>query len=994
MRILIASAVLIWCCPCAFALDTALDVSQYVHITWRVGEGFTKGSIHALAQTPDGYLWLGTELGLVRFDGVRAVPWQFPANQHLPSNNVLSLLAGRDGSLWIGTDKGLGRWKDGQLGLYAALAGSYVSRLLEDREGTIWMARFLTRYSVCSLQQARLTCPGEDGGRGADIYGLFQDRSGTLWTGTANGVWRWTSGSPSSYQPLGQQQANGIRAFGEDTDGSLLISYAGGLRRFVDGRAVLAYPFPSSIDAGDVRFLFRDRDRGLWAGTSSRGLLHIHDGVTDVYSKTDGLTSDDVSAVVEDREGTVWVATADGLDGFRESAVVSYSVKQGLSNDRVTSVLASGDGSVWVGTFDGLNRLRNGRVTAYRDGFRGSIESLFEDSARRMWVSTATDVGRLTDDGLVPVKGLPGGTMRAIVEDSHRSLWFAKPEVGLFRLVAGGFAVETIPRSAWRRPDFVSAMAADPAEDAVWLGFYGGGIARVADGHVAATYGGDTGLAKDRVSSLYFDSAGALWIATDGGLSWMRDGRIATLTSANGLPCDAVGWVTEDATHALWLGMPCGVARILRSDADAWVAGTQHARDDMPSVHPTLFDQSDGARILVAASYYTAPVARSSDGRLWFASHDGISVVDPGRLPVNKLPPPVTIEQVTADRRVYGAASGTGEPLRLPPLVRDLQIDYTALSLVAPGRNRFRYRLEGYDRDWQDVGNRRQAFYTNLPPRDYRFRVIASNNSGVWNDTGAVLDFSVAPAYYQTTWFLALSFGVIATLVWAAHRGRLRMVETHQREITALNERMMKAQEQERIRIAGELHDGVMQEMLAVTMMVGSVKRRIPGDSDARTTLDKMQQKLIQAGTDLRQLSHDLHPPLLQEAGLPKAVQSYCEQFSSASGIPVECHADDSVGELSRGAALALFRIVQEALGNAAKHAQASQITVQLTRADGTVTLSVADDGIGLDRSRLANGGGLGLVMMRERASQLNGTFDVESAAGRGTTIKVTIPFR
>src|SRR6185503_12989603 len=253
---------------------------------------------------------------------------------------------------------------------------------------------------------------------------------------------------------------------------------------------------------------------------------------------------------------------------------------------------------------------------------------------------------------------------------------------------------------------------------------------------------------------------------------------------------------------------------------------------------------------------------------------------------------------------------------------------------------------------------------------------------------------SVDPAYYQTTWFPVLCVGVVVGLVWAAHRLRVGILEKHQGEISALNERLMKAQEQERIRIAGELHDGVMQEMLAATMMLGTAKRRIPNESDAKATIDKVQEKLIQVGTDIRQLSHDLHPPILQEAGLPEAVRGYCEQFSVSSGIPVSCDADDSVRDLSRGAALALFRIVQEALGNAAKHARPKRITVRLTRSANDVSLVVSDDGAGFDAGQLATTGGLGLIMMRERASQLNGTFEFESAPWRGTTIRVVIPFR
>jgi signal transduction histidine kinase len=384
----------------------------------------------------------------------------------------------------------------------------------------------------------------------------------------------------------------------------------------------------------------------------------------------------------------------------------------------------------------------------------------------------------------------------------------------------------------------------------------------------------------------------------------------------------------------------------------------------------------------------------SSDGKVWFMSREGVSVIDPARLTINTLPPPVHIEQVIADRQTYDRTSARGESLRLPPLTRDLQIDYTALSLVAPEKMQFRYQLEGYDRNWQDVGNRRQAFYANLPPREYRFRVIAANNSGVWNEAGASLAFSVAPAYYQSTWFPVLLTGIVLALVGTAHRIRVRIVEKHQREISALNERLMKAQEQERIRIAGELHDGVMQQMLAATMMLGTAKRRIADISEATAAIDKVQQKLIEMGTDIRQLSHDLHPPILQEAGLPEAMRAYCQQFSASSGIVVACDADDGAADLSRGAALALFRIVQEALGNAAKHARAKRIAVRLTRSAEAVSLVVSDDGAGFDPGQLGATGGLGLVMMRERATQLNGTFEFDSAPGRGTTIRVVIPFR
>src|SRR4029450_6687400 len=387
------------------------------------------------------------------------------------------------------------------------------------------------------------------------------------------------------------------------------------------------------------------------------------------------------------------------------------------------------------------------------------------------------------------------------------------------------------------------------------------------------------------------------------------------------------------------------------------------------------------------ASRPTAP--KPGHGKIWFLPLGGMSVIDPHRLPANTLVPPVVIEQVTADRKAYDAASG----LRLPPHVRDLQIDYTGLSFAAPEKNHFRVMLEGRDRDWQDVGTRRQAFYTDLDPGSYRFRVQGSNNAGVWNEEGASLEFSVAPAYYETSWFRAASVAILALLLWTGYRMRVGVIERHQAQITALNERLMKAQEQERLRIAGELHGGVMQQISAYVLLLGTAKRHMKVDLDAKAQVASVQQKLIELGGEVRQLSHDLHPTAFKETGLPAALRAYCAEFSRARGIPVTYEADESGSDLSRGSALALYRIAQEALGNAAKHAAPTRIEVRLTRTESDAVLTVTDDGAGVGAVG-AETGGLGLVSMRERARQLNGTFEFVSKRGRGTTVSVRIPFR
>src|SRR5258705_6645612 len=756
---IVALAMLLLCCPAASASDPPLDFSHYAHTVWSFGEGFSKGRVRSIVQTPDGYLWLGTELGLLRFDGVRAVPWQPPADQHLPSNDIWSLLAARDGPSWTGTAKGLAGWKDGKLTQFPELAGQYVSRLVEDHVGAIWVGAIgIPSGRLCAIQKSSVQCHGEDGDLGHGVFGLYEDSKGNLWAGVRDGLWRWKPG-PSHFSPM-PGQLDAIRAFGEDTDGRFLISTGEGIGRFVDGRTE-PYPLPGTAQQFQVESLLRDREGGLWIGTRDRGIVHVHQGRTDVFGQSDGLSGNDVSSLFEDREGNIWVATLDGLDRFRGLAVTTFSVKQGLSNAVVASVLASRDGSVWLGTGGGgLNRWNNGQITTYdkRDGKLNGLapNSLFQDIRGRIWVSTTSGFGYVENNRFVPVSGVPGGSVvHSIAEDNAGNLWIANQDSGLFHLLPGN-VVRQIPWGGLGRKDHATALAGDPFRGGLWLGFFNGGVAYFADGGGHASYSTAEGLGEGRVKDLRFDQNGTLWAATEGGLSRLKNGHVATLTSKDGLPCDAVHWVMEDDAHSLWLNMPCGLVRIARSELDAWAAAVDKGEYLKRTIQATVFDSSDGVRSHSDVGGYTPHVAKSADRKLWFTGLDGVSIIDPRHLPFNKLPPLVHIEQVTADRKTYwqnwsGDASSSHP--KLPPLIRDLEIDYTALSLVVPEKVLFRYKLEGWDQDWQDAGTRRQAFYSNLPPRNYTFRVMACNNSGVWNETGTSLNFSVAPAYYQTIWF-------------------------------------------------------------------------------------------------------------------------------------------------------------------------------------------------------------------------------------------------
>jgi ligand-binding sensor domain-containing protein len=422
--ILLAGAVFPWC-PRAFALNPALDVSQYAHTSWKIRDGFSKGEIKSIAQTPDGYLWLGTEFGLLRFDGVRNVPWQPPPDQHLPSSHIWSLLAGRDGALWIGTDRGLASWKDGKLTHYAELAGHYIFKLVEDHEGTVWASGLsVTTGRLCAIRNGSVQCYGDDGGLGRGAFNLYEDNKGNLWAGVKTGLWRWKPGPPTFYPLPGEP--DGIQALGEDDDGALLLGWNGGIHRLVDGKTE-PYPLSGAVGPFRARRILRDRDGGLWVGTQERGLMHVHQGRTDVFAPSDGLSGENVYNLLEDREGSIWVATINGLDRFRDYAVPTVSSNQGLSNSTVMSVLVSKDGSVWLATSGGLNKCTNGQITAF-GGSGGKLNgfapnSLFQDDRGRIWVSNERGLGYVENDRFISVNGVPGGAVTAIAQDTAGSLW-------------------------------------------------------------------------------------------------------------------------------------------------------------------------------------------------------------------------------------------------------------------------------------------------------------------------------------------------------------------------------------------------------------------------------------------------------------------------------------------------------------------------------------------------------------------------------------------
>src|SRR5262249_35792244 len=459
--------------------------------------------------------------------------------------------------------------------------------------------------------------------------------------------------------------------------------------------------------------------------------------------------------------------------------------------------------------------------------------------------------------------------------------WSAKKVFGLFH-VRGERLIETISWDRFAPKRIGIGLAADRRRRGIWIGFYEGGLVYHEDGRVRESYDARSAPGLSEIFDLRSDPDGALWITSATGLSRLKDGRLITLNARNGLPCDAIHWTIEDDAHAVWLQTPCGLARIERAEIDARVAALDANNDasDGPRapLPATLFQTLDGAATRSTPGNYHPLVTKASDGTLWFAPFDGVSFLDPRHVPFNALKPPVHVEQMTADRHVYDIAPGASATLALPPLVRDLRIDYTALSLVAPEKIRFRYKLENWDRDWQNVGNRPQPFYNNLAPGPYRFRVSAANNSGVWNEAGAFVDFSVAPAYYQTAWFrLALLAAVITALI-ALYQWRLRQVAN------AYNVRL-EERVNERTRIARDLHDTLLQSFQGVLLRFHAATYLLPDrPAEALETLESAIDQAAQAVTEGRDAVQGLRASAAIGGALAEAICSFGQELVSSNG--------------------------------------------------------------------------------------------------------------
>ena len=818
LRRLLFVFVLLWLqATPAWAVDPTKRITQYAHAAWRWQDGAISALPLSIVQTPDGYIWIGTASGIFQFDGVRFVPWNPGRGQDLPSSLPVRLTTTRDGSVWIIANGGLSRWKDHTLIKFASERNVSYS-VAEDAGGKVWVARGLGRVTgplLCQALKTALQClDPADGAPAFHASGMVADREGALWFAGDASLLRWTQGA-STIHPLPRPNLiagwSGVTALAAAPDGTLwVVLGARGLLRLINGRW---QSFDTPTLRGSslvVNSLYVDRHGALWVATPQSGIYRIFGNVVDHFDHTNGLSDDTITDVMEDREGNLWVATAKGVDRFADAPINNLSASDGLCGPRVSSVLAARDGSIWIGGYDTLTRLRDGVVTCFLKGGElpgGQVTSLFEDHAGRLWVGIERGLWVYEGGRFLEVHrqdDQPIGYVTGIAEDVDEHMWISVfgPTGALMRvdgLVAQGAAEPAAPRR----------FAAD-GTGGLWLGQASGDLAHFRNGQtVVHEFEHPPGA---RINQVLPDADGSVIAATSYGLIGWSDGKALTLTRKNGLPCEMIYGMVFDRRHDLWLFMSCALGVIKNADFLSWKQKPEIA------VSMRTFDGLDG--VFPRGVLYT-PSARSADGRVWFANGTSILVVDPERIPRNTLPPPVHIERVVADRTPYPIEGA----VRLPPNTRDLEIDYVGLSFVAPQKVRFRYRLDGRDNTWQDPGTRRQAFYTDLRPGTYRFRVIASNNDGVWNEEGASIEIVLAPAWYQTRIFLALSIVSAALAVWVAYRLRLRQV-AH-----ALNARFDERLV-ERTRMARDLHDTLLQTLQGTKMVADTALDR-PDDAPA-----------------------------------------------------------------------------------------------------------------------------------------------------------------
>jgi ligand-binding sensor domain-containing protein/signal transduction histidine kinase len=949
----IVAALLMAATLAAPALEPTTHLANYGRQSWVMENGLPQNTVQVLVQTRDGFLWLGTEVGLVRFDGNGFTVFDRNSTPALPGSDVRCLLAARDGALWIGTSEGLARWKDGVLTTFTTkdgLPGDSVNSLRLDSDGSIWietqqggasykndhlLAENVVCFSCVSLLDVVNLPNGYAAGRTATMVVIHHDfkKVGQLESG------RDLPGSK-------------IQTLFADREGALWIGTNAGLARWVNGR-VERLPVTDSLSSASVLTLLEDREGNLWVGTETGGLHILRDQRFRALGAREGLSSDATTTVVEDAAGTLWVGTNGGglnavhahekaapgvlihlqsndLEGVAHLSVKNYTVRNGLLSDVILSLATAKNGDLWVGTPDGLNRIRAGRVEAF----------------------TSAD-------------GLPDDFIRSLLADADGSLW-----IGTRRGLAHwsghlGSRMEIFTHANGLGSDLVGAMTRDSSGD-LWVATFAG-LSRFHAGKIV-NYTTANGLSSNVVTALLPRAGGKLLVGTQEHGWNLWDGQRFTAVGRNGLEQTTIHAILEDAGNHLWFATGKGIAR-----CDCSMAGG--------CSHWIEFGSADGLRSRETATNSHPSAWRSQDGHLWFATPKGLVEVDPAHFPVNATPSPVALERFFVDD-VLQASQTANSAVRIEAGHVHFQFDYAALSFTAPQKVRYRFKLEGFDRDWTEAGARRTAYYTNIPPGKYTFRVQAANNDGVWNTEGAAFRFELRPHFYQTIWFYLLLAAAVAALVVMLLRRRLLVAERQFRAVLG-----------ERNRIAREIHDTLAQGYVGISVQLEVLSEllRMNKVEAASKHLDTTRGYVREGLNEARQSIWALRSQDADETTLPVKLRRLVEA-AGGHGTEAKFSLFGAYRPLPPGSEKEILRVAQEALHNIHKHAGAKHISVQLEYGPAEIALEVRDDGCGFVAKERPEAGRFGLTGMRERAATLGGKLEVTSEPGVGSVIRLRVP--
>jgi signal transduction histidine kinase/ligand-binding sensor domain-containing protein len=994
------------------ALDPKQSITQLNHRSWGAADGLD--AVYSVTQTTDGYLWVIAAGGLFRFDGIRWMRWEpLPGESTLPTRANM-IFGDREGNLWCRYKGALIRMREGHVVSVIDLgktADVFRSRICEDKQGGIWVSGNSEIFKVKGDQVEKFG--PECGIPPGWVDSLTVDRNNALWISSRPSK-DGTIFGPIGYIAPGEKQFRAcgdimpISSLAQSADGKFWAAQSSrSVRPFIPGEESIAFSHPEIL-VGSQSILI-DRDGTLWIATLGDGVRRARyptelgtddiaqmSDIVDIYTDKDGLSSNFAITIFEDREGSVWIGSFNGVDCFRENKVTSISVRDGLPfESRLLTVLATPDGSIWIGAGNRFGQVKDGTETIVDLEFLGltpphpvgtaETQCLYNDPVEGLLLGTGFGIAKRQGD-VASFLPMPGGlelkNIRAMTRDNKGGLWMSDPELGVFRLL--GDTLETFPEIRSELGEVTSAAFTDHM-GRVWLGSDDGRLACYEDGRFR-WFSTKDGFFGGRVMSITTDTKGRLWFSGRSGISCYSDNRFLTLRQENGLPSSDIFGLIQDNSGDFWLFGRSSLLRITAQAMEEALGSSTH------QLIGELFTENDGLRGFAAFSPYRdlglqghPLVTKRKDGTLWFATTAGLSTIDPQHTSHNALPPPIHIQRVVATGKEYE----TSGALEFPEGTRNCEIDYAALSFVQPAKVRYKYKLEGYDEKWVDAGGRREAFYSKLLPKEYKFQVIACNNDGVWNETGATLAFTILPAIYERAWFPLLYLVPAALVVWGLFRLRIK-------QVTDRLNLQLETQGNERKRIAQELHDTLLQGFTGIGLKLDAITNGLPDSlATVREQLRKILGQSDQYLTEARRSVWELRSKTLEQAtDLSQALSNTSESLVEGTSIRLIFATEGNPRKLDPLVESNLLRICEEAVTNAVKHAQPTQIQVSIAFGTDEVRLRIADDGHGFDPEgpNANKAGHFGLMGMQERAKSLDGTLTVRPLPEKGTEVDVTVP--